>query len=120
MIGIGFAEILLLALMGGGMNSTDLVALVPPGHYFQSRQIEVSLDKMVELAGRDPKDPKTQVQQLVALRHLADESDKLKKAANYAALRAALEAIAQGKKGADATGFAPEYGQNVLDKIDGK
>jgi hypothetical protein len=104
--------------LGGGVSSTDLVALMQPAHYFQSRQIELSLDKMVELAGRDPKDPKTQIQQLVALRHLADESDKLKKAASYATLRAALEPIAQGKKAADSTGFAAEYAQRVLQKLD--
>ncbi len=119
MIGLGFAEILMMALMGGGVNSTDLVSLVQPAHYFQSRQIDVSFDKMVELAGLEPKDAKTQIQQLVALRHLADESEKLKKAEKYIILRATIEQIAQGKKGADVTGFAQDYAQRVLDKLDG-
>lgn len=119
MLAFGFAEILMLALVSGGGNSTDLVALVQPTHYFQSRQIEVSIDKMVELVGREPKDPKTQIQQLVALRHLAADTDNLKKAANYAAHRQALEQIGQGKKAQDSLGFAQEYANRVLAKLDG-
>jgi hypothetical protein len=119
MVSFGFAEILVLAVLGGGINSTDLVALVPPTHYFQTRNIDTSFAKMIELAGRDPKDPKTQVQQLVALRHLADEAEKFKKDANYAAHRAVLEQIASGKKGADKSAFAQDFAQKVLAKIDG-
>lgn len=119
MMAFGFAEILVLALLGGGINSTDLVALVPPTHYFQTRNIDTSFDKMIELAGREPKDAKTQIQQLVALRHLADESDKFKKDANYAAHRAVLEQIASGKKAADKSGFAQDFTQKLLAKLDG-
>ena len=119
MIGLGFAEVLMLALLSGGIGSNDLVSLVQPTHYFQTRQIEVTIDKMVELAGREPKDATTQIQQLVALRHLTDETDSLKKATNYPAHRQALEQIAQGKKGADPLGFAQDYAQRVLGKLDG-
>ena len=115
----GMAEILILAMMSGSIGSTDVVSLVQPTHYFQSRQIEVSFDKMIELAGRDPKDPKTQLQQLVALRHLEDEADKFKKASNYATLRATIEQIAQGKKANDPLGFAQDYANRVLMKLDG-
>lgn len=118
MIGLGFAEILMLALLGGGFNSTDLVAIVPPAHYFQSRNIDTSFGKMIELASLEPKDARTQVQQLVALRHLAEEAEKLKKDAGYASHRAALEAIAKGKKGVDPSQVAQEYAQRVLDKLD--
>jgi len=119
MVAMGFAEVVMLALLGGGINSTDLVALVQPTHYFQTRQIDATFDKLIELAGREPKDAKTQIQQLVALRHLADESDKLKKTANYGAYRAVLEQIASGKKGADPSAFAQDYAQRVLVKLDG-
>lgn len=117
MIGLGFAEILLLALLGGGMNSTDLVTLIQPTHYFQSRQIEVSIDKMVELAARDPKDPRTQVQQLVALRYLAEEVEMLKKSPNFASHRTVLEQVAQGKKASDPAGFAQEFATRVLVRL---
>ena len=118
MVGFGFAEILVLAVMSGGMTSADLVAMVPTSQYFQARQIEVSIDKMAELASRDPKDAKTQIQQLLALRHLADESDSLKKAPTYAAHRQLLEQIAAGKRAQDSLGFAQDYARRVLAKLD--
>ena len=119
MAGLGFAEVLMLAVLSGGIGSTDLVAMVQPTHYFQTRQIDVTIDKMVELAGRDPKDPKTQIQQLVALRHLADEAEQLKKSANYAAHRKALQEIADGKRATDPLGFAQDYARRLLAKLDG-
>jgi len=109
---------LLAAFLSGGMSSTDVASIVQPTHYFQTREIEISIDKMIELASRAPNDPKTQIQQLVALRHLADESDKLKKAANYAGHRQTLEKIAQGKLAADTFGFASDYAARVLRKLD--
>src|ERR1022692_3768457 len=98
MMFFGFAEVLVLAVLSGGTTSTDLVALVQPKHYFEDRQFEPSIDKMVDLAGEDPKDAKTQITQLTSLRYLADESAALKKSPKYAAHRQALEEIAAGKK----------------------
>ncbi len=120
MIGLGFAEMLVLALVSGGMNSTDLVALLPPAHYFQSRQIQVSIDRMIDIALTEPTTPKAQIMQLTALRYLADETDNIKKANNYATNRDAIEQIAQGKKANDPAGFAKEYAQRVLLKLDAK
>jgi hypothetical protein len=54
MMAFGFMEILMFALMSGGINSADLVDLVQPTHYFQYRQWEPSADKMADLAGEDP------------------------------------------------------------------
>lgn len=114
----GNMGMLLAAFLAGGTSSTDVASIVQPAHYFQTREIEISIDKMIELASRAPNDPKTQIQQLVALRHLTDESDKLKKAANYAGHRQTLEKIAQGKLAADTFGFASDHAARVLRKLD--
>jgi hypothetical protein len=120
MMFFGFAEVMLLALLGGGMNNTDLVSLIPPQHYFEARQVKVSLNSMVDIGLTEPKDGKAQIMQLTALRYLIDEADAFKKADNYANNRYAIEQIAQGKKAQDKMGFAKEYAQRLLDKLDGK
>jgi hypothetical protein len=120
MMVFGFAEILALALLTGGMNDTDLVAMVQPKAYFESRQIRLSIDSMIDVAIREPKDNKAQIMQLSALRYLTDESVAFKKADNYASNREAIEEIAQGKRAQDKAGFAREYAQRMLDKLDGK
>jgi hypothetical protein len=94
------------------------VSLVQPKHYFQARQIDASIDKLIDYAGDEPKDAKTQIVQLTALRYLADEADTLKKAPKYAAHRQTLEAIAAGKKAQDPLGFAKDYASRVLHKLD--
>ena len=118
MMGFGFMEILVLAIMTGGTSSTDVIALVQPKHYFQYREWEPSIDKMVDIAFEDPKDAKTQVAQLTSLRYLADESEALKKSPKYADQRRMIEAIAQGKKAQDPEGFAKDYANRVLMKLD--
>jgi hypothetical protein len=120
MMFFGFAEVMVLALLAGGMNNTDLVAMVQPKHYFQARDVRVSIDSMIDLALTEPKDGKAQIMQLTALRYMADEADAFKKAPNYATNREAIELIAQGKKAQDKVGFAKEYAQRLLDKLDGK
>jgi hypothetical protein len=120
MMMMGFAEILMLALLSGGTNSTDLVDLIQPKHYFESRQMEPSVDKMADLAGEEPKDAKGQIVQLTSLRYLADEIEALKKSPRYAEHRKSLEAIAQGKKAQDSLGFAKDYATRVLLKLDDK
>jgi hypothetical protein len=120
MFGFGFAEVMMLALLAGGMNNTDLATLVEPQHYFEARQVKVSIDSMIDVALTEPKDGKAQIMQLTALRYLSDEADALKKSANYATNRQALEQIAQGKKAQDKLGFAREYAERLLDKLDGK
>jgi hypothetical protein len=120
MMFFGFAEVLVLALLAGGMNDTDLVAMVQPKVYFESRQIRLSIDSMIDVAIREPKDNKAQIMQLSALRYLTDESVAFKKADNYATNREAIEEIAHGKRAQDKAGFAKEYAQRMLDKLDGK
>jgi hypothetical protein len=119
MAAIGLWEVLLLLLAGGG-GLPDLAWAVDPGDYFASRQVDLTIDKMVGLAGQDPKDPKTQVMQLLALRYLEANGEKLKQAPRYAVHRQTLEAIASGNRAQDPQGFAREYARRVLARVDGK
>ena len=115
-----FMEFLVVALLAGGANGSDLVSLVQPEHYFKSREVRVSIDSMIDVALTEPKTGKAQIMQLDALRYLADESAAFKKASNYASNREAIELIAEGKRAQDKLGFAKEYAQRTLDKLDGK
>jgi hypothetical protein len=117
---LDFAGFLILAILSGGTNSTDVAALIPPAHYFESRQIDTTVDRMIDVVIAEPKSPKDQIMQLAALRQLADDADNFKKAKNYATNRMAIEEIAQGKRGADPQGFAQEYARKVLAQLDGK
>jgi hypothetical protein len=119
MMASGFGAILVMALLSSGSTNTDLVALIQPKHYFQTREVAVSIDKMMELATSDPKDSKTQVMQLTALRYLTDETEALKRDANFAAHRQVLEQIAKGKKANDSLGFAADYAGRLLAKLNG-
>lgn len=115
---VGFAPMLMLALMSGGYYTADVVTLIQPKHYFQNRQIEISVDRAIDYASDDPKTPKTQIVQLTALRYLSDESEALKKSPKVAGHRKVLEEIAAGKKAADPQGFAQDYANRVLLKLD--
>ncbi len=120
MAGMGAPEMLAMLLFIGGLTGIDSVAIIDPVQYFTARQVDVSIDKMAGLAAAAPKDAKGQVMQLLALRYLADNADKLKKADRYAAHRKLLEQIAAGKEAQDPQGFAKEYAAAVLDRLDGK
>jgi hypothetical protein len=114
----GPMEMLLVLLMSAAGQPTDLVSLLSPQDYFKTQGIEVSTDKLVELAGKNPVDGGAQLAQLLALRSLGEDGD-FKKAANYQAQRQIIEDIAAGKKAQDKTGFAKEYAQRALAQIDG-
>lgn len=120
MAAFGMAEILMLALLSGGINSTDLVGIIQPADYFKSRNIEPTVDRLIDLVIAEPKSPKDQVRQLVSLRHIATTADEFKKAKNYETNRLAIEEIAEGKRGKDPQGFAQEYARAVLARLDGK
>ena len=110
----------LMVLMFSGGEQTDLVSFLPPRDYFQSRKIETSLEKMIELASQAPADPKNQLQQLLALRVLAEDAKELKASPQYKKYRQTLDEIAQGKTAQDPAGFAQEYAARTLACIDGK
>jgi hypothetical protein len=119
MLAFGGLEMLIFLLAGAG-SVPDAISLVDPTQYFAARQIDLAIDKMVDLAAQDPNDAPTQVKQLLALRYLADNAEKLKKAEKYADHRKVLEAVAAGKAAQDAQGFAREYAERVLARLDGK
>jgi hypothetical protein len=102
--------------MGGG---SDIVSSLPVKEYFEVRQIEPTVDKLLELAATAPATPKAQIAQLFALRQLAVDADAVKKSAKAADVRKLLRDIADGKKANDATGFAAEYAARTLIALDG-
>ena len=119
MIGSRLVEVLILALTAGSVNATDWMTMVKPREYFKSRNIEPTIDRMIDFVIEDVKTPKAQIKQLAALQYLADEADKFKKAANYDTNRMAIEEVAAGKLGRDSTGFVQEYAKRLLAKLDG-
>ena len=107
----------LLALMGGG---GDLVSALPAKDYFEYRQIEPSIDKLVELAATEPATGKAQLAQLFALKMLVGDVAALRKSAKLAEHRQVLKEIADGKKAADKCGFAAEFAGRALAALEGK
>jgi hypothetical protein len=108
--GPALSQVLLLLLSLGG-TSNDLVALIDAPAYFQSRGIEMTLDKMLELA-QQTGDGKAQIQQLLAIRQLGEgfSKDKVK-------TTAILTPIAKGEKAQDRLGFAREYAGRALRRL---
>ncbi len=119
MLAFGPMELLLLLALSGAGRAPDLVSLLPADKYFQVRKIEVTVDKMLELATRDPKDGKTQFAQLMALRTLAEQTDQIKKARREAEVAKTLREIIEGKKAKDAHGFAADHARVALARLTG-
>jgi hypothetical protein len=117
---VGAPEMLLLLLLAGGPAGSDIVSMVDPAAYFESRQIDLTIDKMTGLAATVPEDGKVQIMQLLALRYLGDHPELLKQADRYASHRMLLEEMAAGKVAQDPQGFAQEYAALVLARLDGK
>jgi hypothetical protein len=115
----GMELIFILGLLAGG-GSLDIASSLPAKEYFKARDIEVSADKLMELAGQDPDTGKKQIGQLIALGHLAKEPDLLKKSDKLAQHRRLLGEIAQGKKANDPNGFSVSYAERVLLALDGQ
>lgn len=107
---------LFLALAGGG-NSSDLVSWIKAEDYFKARGVEVTPAAMVRLATQEPKDGKTSIAQLLALRWLGQHPNEVKKVEDP---RPLLELIAQGKKAQDPQGFAKDYAAAALVRLAGK
>ncbi len=118
MVALGWFEVLLLMGMSSAGRPTDLVSFLAAPEYFQAHAVELSIDKMVELASKDPSDPPSQIAQLLALRVLGTDGT-FKKGPNYAAQRKILEEIAAGRKAQDKLGFAREYAQQALARLEG-
>jgi hypothetical protein len=106
----GFSEILLLLLSVGG-TSNDVVALIDAPAYFKSREVEISLDKMLELAQKTG-EGKSQIMQLLAIRRLGSNfpDDKAK-------IIQILAPVAKGEKAQDRLGFSKEYAIRSLRQL---
>lgn len=117
---VAFSGVGLLAILLGTGTSTDLASLVPAEDYFRVRGITASVEKLVELAGTEPKDGKAQIQQLLALRLLGEDAAKVKKSQDFAKHVALIKAIADGAKAQDKLGFSKQYAGWALAKLTGK
>ncbi len=120
MMGVGLSEMLILFLMMGGSSGADIASFVPPKHYFETMEVQTSHDKMIELASKEGKDGRAQLQQLLAIRFLTDDAEAFKKSAKYAEQRRVIEQIAAGKQANDPQGFAKEQALKALARFDGK
>ena len=114
-VGLGLSEFLLLVILGA--SPADLLSLIHADDYFQHRKIDVTVEKMIELAGKDPVDGKTQIQQLLALRVLGDDVEQVKKSPQHPAAMEPLKDIAAGMKAQEAHGFAKGYASRTLAKL---
>ena len=54
----GPMEILMLMALGGGGQTADLAAFLPPDIYFRSRNIPITAESMVQVASKKPEDGK--------------------------------------------------------------
>src|SRR4051794_27296380 len=109
MMAMGFAEILVIFGMLAGGGRVDIISTLPAKEYFKARDIEVSADKLMELAVQTPESGKKQFAQLMALSHLAGEPDLIGKSTKAAEYQKTLGDIASGTKAADPQGFAADY-----------
>jgi hypothetical protein len=120
MIGLGSIEmVVLLALFTGG-GDLDIVSTLPAKEYFKARDVEISAERLMDLASQTPDTGKKQIAQLMALNLLANDTNLLKNAGKAAEYRKTLEDIAQGKKANDSSGFAAEYARRTLRALTGE
>jgi hypothetical protein len=99
-------------IVGGG-PSPDLLSLVAPDEYFASRRVEVRPAKMLQLASDSPADVRGGVQQLLAIRWLAENKGRLGE--HQDAVRRALGRLADGPEG-----FARDHARIALARLDDK
>jgi hypothetical protein len=109
MMGITVFPILFMLGVGGIGIPNDLVSYIDPESYFRSRQVTVTVEKMLELAGKQPTDAKGQVARLLAIRMLGEEPDEVKK--EKEAILKVLEPLTKGQEG---PGFTRAYARQTL------
>jgi hypothetical protein len=109
--GLASVQVLLL-LLGVGGTANDLVSMIDAQMYFESRGVEKSVDKMLELAQKSG-GGKAQIMQLLAIRRLGEDFPEVAKAHKTRVLQA-LTPIAKGEKAQDPHGFAREYAIRTL------
>jgi hypothetical protein len=115
MAATSFSLILMLLLgpIAGGQLPNDVAANLDPSDYFFSRRIEGGPKSMLELAGKKPSTPSDVLAQLLAIRWLSENPDKL--AEHKDATLKALKQLAEGP-----AGFATDYAQRGIARLEGK
>jgi len=101
----------------GGTSSNDIVSLLDAQDYFAFHKIDVTPERMTELASAAPDSPQAQIQQLLAIRWLGDHPEAARRTKSA---QATLEQIAAAKKAQDEVGFAKEYAQRALARLAGR
>src|SRR6516165_2958640 len=109
-------EVILLAFLlgpiAGGGTQTDLASLIDPADYFSSRRVEVSSAHLLELASAHPTGARDGFRQLLAIRWLGENKDRLGE--HQEAVRRALGRLAEGPDG-----FARDQARLALARLDG-
>lgn len=118
-MGASFGGLLILAAMltANGNVATDLLSLMDAEDYLSSRQVALKPADLARVAGEVPRDAKAEVIQLLAIRWLGEHAGEVKEVAR---VREVLRDVADGKRGRDELGFAPEYAAWALARVDGR
>jgi hypothetical protein len=119
-------ELLLMAVgflgflggFGSGGAGSDFVSFLPTDTYFQSRRIPMNIENLMDLATTEPKNGRSQILQLMALRALGEKPELSKK--DSAAILRTLEKVARGELAKDRLGFSQEYARRTLGALGGK
>ncbi|MGF1579316.1 MAG: hypothetical protein ACFCD0_08145 [Gemmataceae bacterium] len=104
---MGGIEIVFFLFVLGG--ESDFVSALDPADYFKAREINPTTMKLTELATTPPTSGKAQIQQLLALRMIAEKAKDIRQADNFQAVYKAVESVANGQKAQDLQGFAKSY-----------
>ena len=115
MSALGFQEVLFLLLLlpFGDSIQNDLVSFLDPADYFNSRRIEAQPKSLIELASKNAPDTEASVGQLLAIRWLGANREKL--GDQRSAAQKALVKITEGP-----AGFARDHARLALAQFEGK
>jgi hypothetical protein len=112
---IGPESVLLLFVLSviTSGTQTDLVSLVEPADYFASRRVEANARTMLELASGGPTEARDRFRQLLAIRWLGENKDRLGE--HQEAVRRAMGRLADS-----ADEFVQDRARLALARLDGK
>jgi hypothetical protein len=110
-----FGIVFMFMAVGGLGMPSDLLSAIEPDAYFRSRQVSVTVAKMLELAGTQPSEAKGEVARLLAIRMLGEEPDEVQK--EKQAIVKVLQPLAEGKGPGDKHSFVRRYARRTLDRI---
>ena len=109
-------EFFLMLALGAGGQFSDVASLISPEDYYRSRNVALDAKQLRQLAANEPKDGKAQLQQLLALRVLAADPDKVR---NDQAVLQLLRGIADtGRRVTSLNGASIPSGKRVAVKAE--